>query len=134
MATELALERSDKAPIGSFDEVQSMIRDVFPSVQFGWTQSGQDKLSVAAERGFEFPPALRRSLETLPSLLEGQFDGDGSHVEFGLGYEEPVKCLYVTPHGDKTALQKQLWELEAKVGGKFVVSGEETNRLTNPGS
>ena len=64
MTAELALGRADKAPIGSFDEVQSMIRDVFPTVQFGWTQSGQDKLRLAAEHGIELPQSIRESLET----------------------------------------------------------------------
>jgi len=134
MATEYALERDEKAPIGSFDSVQSLIREVFPTVEFQWTQSGPDKLALAAERGIEFPPELREALKTLPSLLEGRFATDEALVEFGLGFQEPVRCLYVTPRGSSATLNQQLSKLEAKVGGKFVVSGEETNRLDNPGS
>lgn len=133
MATEFALERNDKAAIGSFEELQTMIRGIFPGVQSGWTTSGPDKLKMAAERGIEFPPDLREALKTLPSLLEGRFESDGNCVEFGLGYEQPVMCLYVTPRGGSPALDQQLAELEARVGGTFVVSGEETNRLATPG-
>jgi len=109
-----------------------MIREVFPTAQFGWTQSGQDKLRLAAERGIEFPPALRESLETLPPLLEGRFEGDGIFVEFFLGHEEPVKCLYVSPRINSPSLDQKFSELETKVGGTFVISGEETNRPTSP--
>ena len=75
MTTEYALERADASPIGSFDEVQSVIRSVFDAVEFAWTQSGPDKLKLAQERGIEFPPELVKSLETLPSLLEGHVTG-----------------------------------------------------------
>jgi len=134
MATEYALERDDKEPIGLFDAVQSMIREVFPTVKFAWTVSGPDKLKLAVERGIDFPAELREALKTLPSLLEGYYESEGMFIELGLGFEEPVKCLYVTPRGSSTALLLKLSELEVKVGGKFVVSGEETNRLTHPTS
>lgn len=134
MATELALERNDKAAIGSFKEIQDMIQAVFPGAQFGWTTSGTEKLRMAAERGVELPPALREAMKTLPSLLEGRYESGDDYVEFGLGYQEPVKCLYVTPRGGSPTLDRQLSELETRVGGTFVVSGEETNQLTNPGT
>jgi hypothetical protein len=40
MSTELALERDDKGLTGTLDEVQAIIRDVFPTVQFAWMTSG----------------------------------------------------------------------------------------------
>lgn len=130
MATELALERADKCEIGGFDEVQTLIRSVFPDAQFGWTTSGPQKIQIAAERGIEFPPALRKSLETLPSLLEARAALGEALVEFGLGYEEPVRCIYVTIRGDSPDLDEKLSALEAAVGGQFVIRGEETNRIT----
>lgn len=133
MSTEYALERSDKLPIGSFDDVQSIIRAILPTVTFGWTKSGADKLRIANERGIELPAPIREVLETLPSLLEGQAEVEGSCVTFGLGYDEPVKCLYVTPHGSSSLIELAMAELEVQIDGKFVVSGEETNRLANLG-
>ena len=128
MATEFALERSDKGVIGSFAEVQAMIRKVFPEVVFAWTTSGIEKLRIAEERGIVLPEAIRRSCETLPSLLEGQADLSGASVRFGLGYEEPVRCIYVQPSGDSSGLDAKLVALETAVGGKYVLSGKETNR------
>ena len=128
MATELALERNDKGEIGSFAEVQAIIRSVFADAQFGWTKSGLDKLRIADERGIELPEMIRKSLETLPSLRGGRAALDGALVEFGLGHHEPVCCLYVTPHGDAPDLEDKLSALESAVGGEFVISGEETNR------
>jgi hypothetical protein len=130
MATELALERKDKSQIGSFAETQAIVQDVFPSVKFGWTTSGREKLHIAAERNIQLPPAIRESLENLPSLLEGMCEGDGWAVEFGLGYQEPVLCLYVTPRGDSDVLERGLSAIAAAVGGDYVISGNETNRLT----
>jgi hypothetical protein len=128
MATELALERSDDSPIGSFAEVQAIIKSIFPDVQFWWTTSGLEKLRIAAERKIEFPPAIRHNLEKLPSLLEGRVVGDGFMVEFGLGCKDPIWCLYVTPRGDGDG--GKLAELENIVGGHIVVSGEEKHRET----
>lgn len=129
MATEYALERKDASAIGSLDDVQALIRSVFDSVQFAWTQSGPEKLKLAEERGIEFPAALAKSLETLPSLLEGRAAGGNWQVSFGLGQSDPVMCIYLTPHDPDNALDAQLAALEAAVGGEIVVSGEETNRL-----
>ena len=130
MATEYALERTDASPIGSLDDVQALIRSVFDSVAFAWTQSGPDKLKLAEERGIEFPPALAKSLETLPSLLEGQAVGDGWHIAFGLGHSEPVMCVYLTPRDPDNMLETQLSALESAIGGTIVISGEEKNRLS----
>ena len=129
MATELALERDDKQAIGTFADVQAIIRAVFPDVQFGWTTSGEEKLRIAAQRGIDLPPAIRKSLETLPSLHEGRANLDEALVKFGLGGKEPVRCIYVMPRGQAPDLNDKLSALEAAVGGQFVTSGEETNRI-----
>lgn len=125
MATEYTLRRSGGLPFGSFDDVESLIRRLFPDVKFGWTTSGPEKLRLAKERGIEFPAQLREALETLPSLLEGVAEGPGYHVSFGLGHDEPVSCLYVTPRGDSTELERGLAGLEAEAGMKFKASGEQ---------
>ena len=64
-------------------------------------------------------------METLPSLLEGVAEGDEFCVTFGLGTEEPVSCLYVTPHGLAPELDRGLAALEAEAGVEFKVSGTE---------
>jgi hypothetical protein len=132
MATELALEREDKGPLGRFAEVQAMIRKFFPEVVFGWTTSGQEKLRIAHERGITVPEAIRQSCERLPSLLEGQAEFGDAFVSFGLGYQEPVRCIYVEPRGDSVDFHERLAALESAVGGKFVISGQETNRVALP--
>jgi hypothetical protein len=125
VATEYTLRRADGRPFGSFDEVQALIRRAFPGVEFGWTTSGPEKLRLAKERGIEFPPQLSQALEALPSLLEGVAEGEEYHVTFGLGYEEPVAYLYVTPRGMAPELDRGLAILEAEAGAEFKVSGEE---------
>ena len=127
MATELALECHDKTPLGSLADVQDIIRDIFPEVKFGWTTSGPEKLRIAAERGITLPPQLAKILETLPSLLEGRHEAEEYFVEFGLGHEDPVLCLYVTPRGDGAELTNRLSALEERFQGTLVVSGD-----TNP--
>jgi hypothetical protein len=125
MATEYTLRRADGRPFGSFEQVQALIRRQFPSVEFFWTASGPEKVRLAEERGVELPPHIRRWMETLPSLLEGVAEGDGFHVTFGLGAEEPVPCLYATPRGLAPELDRGLSALEAAAGAVFKVSGSE---------
>ncbi len=125
MATEYTLRRADGQPFGSFEQVQSRIRELFPTVQFYWTTSGPETIALAAERGITFPPEILAYLPDLPSLLEGVAEGDEYHVTFGLGHQEPVSCLYVTPLGDAPELERGLAALEADAGAAFKVSGEE---------
>jgi hypothetical protein len=62
-------------------------------------------------------------METLPSLREGVAAAPDYHVTFGLGHEEPVLCLYVTPRGRAPELDRGLAALEAEAGAEFQVSG-----------
>ncbi len=128
MATEYALERKDKEPIGTFEQVQQLILSAFPTTRFYWTVPGAEKLRIAAERGIKMPPELEKVLQTLPSLHEGVYEDDEVLVSFGLGHKEPVMCLYIEPRGDSATLTSQLSALEVGAGGTLVVSGEETNR------
>jgi hypothetical protein len=134
MAIDYALERDDKGPIGSFAAVQEVLRDLFPSVEFGWTTSGLEKMRLAEERGVTFPPELLKVLPNLPSLLEGFVDAGEYLVEFSLGHQEPVRCIYVTPRGDSPELDAKLAALEKRIGGAFVFSGQETNRAPETSS
>ena len=124
MATEFTLRRADGQPFGSFEQVQARIRALFPSVEFFWRTSGQEKIALAAERGIVFPAALMAVLPDLPSLLEGVAEGDGFRVDFGLGHQEPVDCLYITPRGAAAELDRGLSALEADAGAEVKVSGE----------
>lgn len=125
MAIEFTLRRVDKQPFGTLEQVQSQLRELFPSVQFHWTGSGQAKIAMAAERGITFPPELAEALKDLPSLLEGYVEGNGFHLTLGLGHQDPVNCLYVTPRGDAPELSHGLAALEAYAGAELKVSGEE---------
>jgi hypothetical protein len=125
MATEYTLRRADGQSFGSFEQVQALIRRLFPSVEFFWTTSGVEKIRQAEQRGIELPLHIRQWMETLPSLLEGVAEGEEFHVTFGLGYEEPVSCLYVTPRGLAPELDRGLAALEAEAGAEFKVSGTE---------
>jgi hypothetical protein len=125
MATEYTLRRADGQPFGSFEQVQALIRRWFPSAEFFWTTSGPEKVRQAEERGVDLPPHIRQWMETLPSLLEGVAETSDYDVTFGLGQEEPVSCLYVTPRGQAPELDRGLAALEAEAGAEFKVSGME---------
>jgi hypothetical protein len=125
MATEYTLRRADGQPFGSFEQVQALICRLYPSVEFFWTSSGTEKVRQAEERGVELPPHIRQWMETLPSLLEGVAQGDGFHVRFGLGTEEPVTCLYIEPRGSGPELERGLTALEDEAGAELKVSGAE---------
>jgi len=125
MATEYTLRRADGKPFGTFKQVRALVRQLFPDVQFTWTTSGPEKLKLAKQRGIKFPPELKKVLKTLPSLLEGVVEGEGYHLTIGLGHQEPVPCLYVTPRGDSPELDSGLTALESKAGAEFKVAGDE---------
>jgi len=131
MATEFSLRRGDGAPLGTFEQVQALLRRLFPGVEFFWTTSGPEKLRLAAERGVELPEHIRRWIETLPSLLEGFVEGDDFSVAFGLGHEEPVRFLCVEPHGVSPELDRLLSALESEVGGELMVWGSDPG-LSDP--
>lgn len=124
MATEYVISFRDNRPLGSIEAIQSMIRMHFPAVQFRRTTSGQEKLRIAKERGIEFPPALRASLESLPSLVEGTAEGPGWHVTFGLGHLDPLTELVVEPHGDHEDVVAGLRAIEKALDSTFRVYGE----------
>jgi hypothetical protein len=124
MATEYSLQRADGQPFGSFAEVQDTIRRLFPGVKFFWTTSGAEKIRMAKERGIEMPPAIREICERLPSLLEGVVEDEDYHVTFGLGHQEPVTALHVTPRGSAAELEEGLAALEELAGAPFRIAGE----------
>src|SRR5262249_41521891 len=119
--------RGDGQPLGTFEQVQAMIRDLFPSAQFGWTLSGPERVRISQERGQPLPAELRQRLESLPSIFEGVAEGEGYRVTFGLGDDEGVACLRVTPLGSAQELQSGLAALESAAGASFELSEEKRN-------
>ncbi len=126
MPTELVLERHDGRSIGSFHEVQGVISEIFPETRFYWTTSGPEKLKMAEERGIQFPPELHQSLTSLPSLLEGIYEsGDAGAISFGLGFQEPVHRIYVTPLGWSDELELAIEHLANKIEGTCKINGDK---------
>ena len=103
MATELSLKSRTGASLGSFDQVKTKLTRVLPDLEFYWTASGPQKLQVAAERGIALPPAIKKSLESLPALFEARHSAPGLFVLIGLGASEPVQELFVQLRGDNDA-------------------------------
>ena len=125
MATEFTLRRKDRQPLGTFEEVQAILRRIFPGVQFWRTTSGPEKVEMAEKNGGPLPPHIKAWMLTLPSMLDGICEADEWIVEFGLGPTEPVPELYVQPRGDSPELQQRLDALEAEYGNTLIVSGSE---------
>lgn len=124
MATEYVLSFRDLRPLGSAEQLQALIRKVFPDVRFGWTTSGLEKLQIAKERGIELPPPIRQGLESLPSLLEGVAEGDGWRVMFGLGHKNPITELILEPRGEHASMEQWIAEIETALGTRFRIHGE----------
>jgi len=125
MATEYTLRRADGRPFGSFDQVQAIIRQLFPTVEFFWTESGPEKVRRAEANGVELPPHIREWMVGRPAVFEGVAEGPDFHVTFGLGTKEPVACLFVEPRGLSPELDRGLAALEAEAGAGLRVSGSE---------
>lgn len=122
MATEYLLQRADGAPLGSFEDVAAYLQSLFPSIEFAWTPSGAEKLAALPPEAL---PQLRQVLERMPSLLEGTAEGEGFHVVFNLGFEEPVTQLFVVPLGEAPELLAGLEALAAEAEAEYVVSRED---------
>ena len=116
MATDYVLSFKDNRPLGTFAEIEAMLRAIFPDVVFGWRTSGPEKIRLATERGIDLPPAIRKQLEALPALYEAVAEGETYYIEFCLGPSEPVTELVVEPKGDHPELQRWLGELETRLG------------------
>jgi hypothetical protein len=122
---KLSLRHPDGRPLGTFEQVQAVIRRLFPAVQFGWTPDGPERVRMCEEGGHPLPPEHRQRLEGVPSELEGVAEGPDYRVTFGLGSREPVGYLRVTPLGGGAELQAGIAGLESDVGAKFQVSEGE---------
>ena len=125
MATEYVISFRDNRVLGSLSEIQSLIREHFPSVQFHWTTSGAEKLRLAKERGVELPQEIRDVLNNLPSLLEGVAEGLGWDIMFGLQHMDPLRELIIEPRGDDAAMDAGIRAIEQVLGTSFRVYGEE---------
>jgi hypothetical protein len=118
---DFSLRRADHQPLGSFEQVQTMIRHWFPGVRFDWTPSGPERIRRCEEGGLPLTPELRQRLAGMPSELEGVDEGPGYRVTFGLGSQEPLACLRVAQLGSALELQSGLAGLESEMGAKFQV-------------
>lgn len=127
MATELVLGFRDNRPLGTVEEVQTLLRSHFPMIKFRQTKSGLEQLRIAQERGIELPEGLTQGLDLLPPLLEGAAQGSGWHIFFGLGHTDPVTELVIEPRllgGDAQEMERGVGAIEAALGTKFRVHGE----------
>jgi hypothetical protein len=116
---KLSLCRADGQPLGSFDQVQATISFVFPGSSFAWTPDGPTRLRRCEESGHPLTADLRERLASMTSELEGVAEGRGYRVTFGLGSQEPVQSLRVTPLGNIAELQSGLAALQSEVGAAF---------------
>ncbi|MHA3774498.1 hypothetical protein ACXR0O_23485 [Verrucomicrobiota bacterium sgz303538] len=123
MATNLVLSFKDCRPLGTFSEIETMLRTIFPEVTFGWRESGWEKLRQAEERGIKLPLVLRESLESLPALYEAVAMGRDYYIEFCLGPSEPVTELVVEPRGAHPELEEWLSALESRIGTSLRING-----------
>jgi hypothetical protein len=121
---KLSLRRADGRPLGSLNEVEALIRGLFPDVRFAWAPSGPERIRNCEERGHPLPNEIRQRLEGVPSVLEGVAEGEGYRVTFGLGHRDPVERLLVTPLGNGLELRSGMVALEAEAGAEFQASEE----------
>lgn len=84
--------------------------------------SGPERVRALQEKGRPLPAAFLQKVEARPSELEGVADGDAYWVKFGLGHQEPVALLRVTPLGSGAELRDGLAGLQADAGSEFQVS------------
>src|SRR5262249_54061773 len=65
--------------------------------------TGVDRLAAADAAGLELPHAVRRVMESQPSVLCGGVETGGGTVTFNLGPGGPVSVVWATVGGDGPA-------------------------------
>lgn len=100
MAVEITVARSDGQPLGTRDAVVNALSRHLPGVEFGWTQSGNEKLDAMSVQGVDATDSVRAQLAAQPAQYEGVWETDDWTAQFFLGDPEVVRSFGAALGGD----------------------------------
>ena len=114
MGLDGTIKRPDGQSLGSFDQVQRVLTDIFPGVALQRSLSGREKLKAAEAQGVTFPAVLRDHMASSPATFEGDFIGAGFSIEFYAEAGETILELSVVLRGTTTRTEPLFALLEER--------------------
>jgi hypothetical protein len=113
---QLAIRSTDGGLLGDAEEMLAALDGLFPGITWQWTSTGADRLAAADAAGLVLPPAVRRVIESQPSVLCGEVQTGGVKAEFNLGPGGPVPAVWATLSGDGPVVEVALSRLRSRPG------------------
>jgi len=116
MGLDGTIKRLDGKPLGTLQEVQRVMQQVFPQIELGTLPSGLEQLRVFEERKIELPEVLRKNFEKMPAIFAGDYQNEDFSAEFRFGSMEIVQHIDVVLRGTTVASEEYLQKLESYHG------------------
>jgi hypothetical protein len=117
MGLDLTLRSSNSQPLGSRDQVVSVLLEFFPDAKFRWAPSGKELIeSFRHKYGSDYPGPIQEYYETKPAEFVGDWQGSGFSVEFYLGGKEPIAEIGLVLRGKTHLADDVLQRLEDRHG------------------
>jgi hypothetical protein len=114
---DLTIGRSDSRPLGSRDDVVSVLLESFPGAEFRWTPSGQERIEAFRRKfGSDYPDVIREHFEKMPAEFVGDWSGAEFSVEFYLGKDELIKTIGLVLRGMTATAGPVFERLEEQYG------------------
>ena len=137
---QLTIRSTDGGPLADAEEVRAVLEGLFPGTAWEWSLSGAQRLATAEVAGLELPQAVRRVVESQPSMLCGKVETAGATMTFNLGPGGQVSAVWITVSGDGPAVEAALSRLRSRsiwsIGpgeGWFIANAEQGVALDGHG-
>ncbi len=116
MGLDGTIKRPDGQLLGSFDQVQSVLADIFTGVALQRSLSGQEKLQTAEAQGITFPAGMREHMASAPATYEGDYTGADFSIEFYADAADIIPELGVLLRGTTTHAEPLFTLLKERSG------------------
>ncbi len=113
---QLTIQSTEGASLGDTEEVRAALNAIFPGIDWEWTSTGVDRLAAADAAGLELPAAVRRAMESQPSVHCGELKTGGVTATFNLGPGSAVPTVWATLGGDRVLVAAMLSRLRTLRG------------------
>lgn len=113
---QVTIRSMDGGDLGDTEDVHAVLDKLFSGIVWEWTSRGVDRLAAADAAGLELPQAVRRVMESQPSVLCGEVETDGVTATFNLGAGGAVPTIWATVGGDRSAVEAALSRLRSRRG------------------
>ena len=118
------VQKESGESLADFETIKNIFTDVFPEIEFRWTQSGEEKIQMAEAGGMEIPNALREKMLAMKSEFMGLSGGAGI-LEVKCGDVDPPKCIHLISRGRVGVLDEEINQVVENLGAILVPCNED---------